>query len=245
MGILMTTGETRDDVASRIATITPERHRNAPRERFELRIKAIGETGRYTSIELETHDELKKLHERDGQYVTLVLEESEPRFFVLANQPGENWSFLIDPTESLAPTLDELDPGETIEASIPEGSGYPDATSIDELIIFATGSGIASVRSVLRRIDASKERPETWLFYGEELEADFAYVEELRALAARSVAHLSLVSDGRFVQHAFDEAGLDPREAAIFLCGAPVMMHAVALKLLEMGVSEDQFHTNL
>lgn len=245
MDPLMTTAETREQVATRIATVTPDRPRGAPRERFSLPISEIGTTGRYTWLELETPTELRELHKRDGQYVTLAIEGGEPRFFVLANEPGEDWLFLIDPTEALAPVLENLDTRDTVLVSRPEGSGYPDAEGLDRLVIFATGSGIASVRSVLRRLDETNAGPETWLFYGEEFSEDFAYVEELREIASRSVAHLDLVSDGEFVQHAFDERGIDPRDATIFLCGAPVMMHAVALKLLELGVPESNFHTNL
>ncbi len=245
MESLMMKPETREQVADRIASVSPDLPRTAPRQRFELPIARFGRTGRYAWIELETPEKLREAHRHDAQYVTLVLGENEPRFFVLANRPGTNWVFLIDPTEAIAPLLEELEPGSTIEASLPEGAGYPNADDFDRLLIFATGSGIASVRSVLQRLDDSEDAPETWLFYGEELARDFAYLEELRDFEARSVTRLAMVSGGTFVQQAFDESGVDPRGAAVFLCGAPVMVHAVTFELLERGVDESCFHTNV
>lgn len=245
MNACMRADETIEDFARRIAQAVPSLEVDAPRERFLLPIRQISKTGRYVALALETPEHLRCSHQRDAQYVTLRLPGDKARFFVLANQPGSDFEFLIEPTDEIDDALHELDPGDPVEVSAAEGPGFPDASTLESLVIFVTGSASAAIKSVLNRLGRMDSPTPTTVYYGEIYRRDFAYAEEFEALSARPELRIEWVVEPEFVQDAFDRTPADLDSATAFVCGAEPMVQSVVEMLLHRDFDPASIHSNV
>lgn len=248
-----------EQYARRLANAMPDRPPIAPRRRHPFVVERVWREGpRYLALEVrvERHDFLEA-HTRPGQYVTFEYGDVDPRFLVVASAPhrGQRWQFLIDRHTDLGEAVADVAAGDSVVLSPPEGDGFPaDQVADSSVLMFTTGTGIASMRPVLQHWAAHPDcaPARRALYYGESAEADFAYVQEMAEWRARgvriyqTVEHLGDPEQGyRYVQHAFeaDAPGLD--DARVFVSGAPVMMELIIAKLLRLGVPKDHIFINV
>ncbi|MBP7778338.1 MAG: FAD-dependent oxidoreductase [Acidobacteria bacterium] len=145
-----------------------------------------------------------------------------------------------------------LDPatltGATLEVEGPIGGfGVPDAAGAGPLLLVAGGTGISPIRSViLDRLDQPGCSPAT-LVYSVRATDDFAFADELAALAGdgRLVLHPTITRDdgpadqptrlGR-VDAALLRAALPNRRAWCLVCGPAGFVETVTATLEELGV---------
>ena len=252
----------RDDEISprveRLLTAQP----TAPPEarRVRRRVPVVGtrrESPRYVAIEVEVDAEFARAYRRPGQYVTLKLDGWPPRFYVVASRPrDERWEFLIDLQGELGPVLSDLEVGDDLFVSLPEGAGFDPTEAVGRPVaLFCTGSGLASMRPLveywLERGD--RESPaEIDIFYGERRPDDFCFDAVISQWEGRGVrVHRAAERDDsskcrhRYVQDAFD-ADPPPMEGGyVYLSGAPVMTQIVAEKMLNIGVMPSHIKVNI
>ena len=246
--------------AAEAANELPARDPEADRARqpFEV-IDAWREGRNYVGLRVRVDDDdFRESYERPGQYVTFQYDALEPRFLVIANAPAadaEDWEFLIDLDSDLGDISHEIAAGDEVVLSPAEGSGYP---SIDldghHILMFTTGSGIASMRPVIqhwaRRPD---EGPDALaLYYGEASEEDFAYAREFPDWRRAGVRLFRAIEDiphpeegYRYVQHAFEDDDPSLEDAFVFVSGAPIMMEMIIAKLIGLGVDPERIFTNI
>ena len=132
--------------------VSPKIAREIPRKPNHLEVLECRPNGRYVSITLRPSAELAARHIRPGQYIVVTFEGLPPRFLALASAPGDRvWELLVDPTQGdLSHALEQLRAGSIVACSVPEGAGYPtQLTSFSDVIVVATGSGVASIISLL------------------------------------------------------------------------------------------------
>jgi NAD(P)H-flavin reductase len=230
---------------------------DAPRAFHRAPIVAQNQEGtRYVRLEIEPPPAFEGLHHRPAQYVTLKTSAFEPRFFVLAQAPGDaHWQFLIEAVADVEPFLEAIGRGEPLLVSAPEGSGFAPSGAVGRHAhLFATGSGIATMRPLIRHwlSEPSSAPRHITLYYGETSEEDFAYLDELDQWRHQGVEVFLTCGRGptekcpyQFVQHAFDatDAGID--DAVVYLSGAPIMIEVVADKLLRQGLAPESLLINI
>src|SRR5260370_4871766 len=106
-----------------------------------------------TSIALDLRGApLAGTHRQPGQYVSLSLEGVGAGLFAIASAPHADarFEFLIKRGSPLADALRLLQPGSKVRVSLPAGQGFPIAKAEGKnLLLFATASGISSIRSVI------------------------------------------------------------------------------------------------
>src|SRR5262245_4200059 len=106
------------------------------------------ETPAFRGVVLDA-PELAAAHERPGQYVKLESDAGKG-FFALASAPGAPLELLVKKGAPFADALAALPVGARIAASAPAGQGYPVRDhSGQDVLLFAAGSGIAPIRSVV------------------------------------------------------------------------------------------------
>ncbi|MEM1348144.1 MAG: hypothetical protein AAGI01_06295 [Myxococcota bacterium] len=250
-------------VASRLANTLPDAPADAPRARRSLPIASLVEAGaRYWRLVLRAQGEeaLLDSFRLPGQYTTLQWADLEPRYLVIAEGPsrtrqGRALEFLLDRDSSLGQALRGASVGDVVGVSPAEGPGWElgDLLGCGEVWAFASGSGIATMRSVWRELEHQwPERAERFaLFYGEHERDDFVYAHEQRALAQRGAtvrrawsAREAQDPGPRFVQQALDRAAPD-EGVHVLLSGAPQMIEAVAEHVLGMGVPPECISLNV
>jgi ferredoxin--NADP+ reductase len=193
--------------------------------------------------------------------------ELEKRAYSIASSPADKEAFellvALVPGGRLTPSLwslRERDPcwidprplGTFTLEHVPPGK---------ELVLVATGTGIAPYVSMLRSYARGRpmHRPERWnrcaVVHGVRRSSDLAYADELRALCAedRTLCYLPTVSRepesshwsglrGRVQAVLSDELcrsmssiALHPEASHVFLCGNPSMIEEVRALLVERG----------
>lgn len=118
------------------------------------------------------------------------------------------------------------------------------------ILLIATGSGLAPMKSILYQIDENNIQRETILFFGEKTKGELYYYDELKNLESKLhnfkfYPTLSRADDeewdgerGRVTnlieKHVPENAPFD-----VYLCGAPPMIESCMELLIQKGIPED------
>jgi len=122
-----------------------------------------------------------------------------------------------------------------------------------ERVYVAAGTGIAPIRSMIRRLYEREGFDEPiWLFFGVRYEDEILYEAEWRRLAAEhaSFHFVPTVSrpktwtgDTGWVQGVLRKYLTTPEQKEAYVCGVVPMVKAVKPLLIELGVPRAQIHT--
>jgi ferredoxin-NADP reductase len=199
-----------------------------------------------------------------GQYVQIKPdEESKPAYIALANAPedvsnnGGLVELLVKPQPgATAEQLCALSEGSELLVSDAQGKGFPvdrvPAADYPTVLLFATGSGISPVRSLIES-GALAGRPDVRLFFGTRSPEHTAYADLASGAWAKEhgvkVHHVySEGEGGMYVQDAFAKAGglngADPAKTAAVLVGQKQMAEALRESLFAAGVAAECVLTN-
>ncbi len=144
--------------------------------------------------------------------------------------------------------LADLAPGTRVAAEGPFGVLTAEAMRTDKAVLIAGGIGITPLRALYEEMAG---RIEVTLLYRAVSKREFALAEELQEIAARTGAGLHLLpGDHRRRQGAklLEPPALaalvpDIADRDVYLCGPPAMMKKTLAALRELGVPEDQVHS--
>lgn len=215
------------------------------------------ETPSMQGIRLEVAPEVVQSHTRVGQFLKVRLPgETEGAYYAVASPPGDSQiELLVKKGEGLPDELVALPVGDQLETSEAMGMGFPLAENRGrDLLLFATGSGIAPIRALLRAIE--DERPaygKVELFFGVRTPEECPYCQELERFQAGDMKVHRVISRQppatgrhiRYVQERFrSELPAIRNETAAFLCGREGMVEEVTAALIEAGLPPEHIHLN-
>ncbi|NMO23163.1 NAD-binding oxidoreductase [Pyxidicoccus fallax] len=196
------------------------------------------------------------MHAHPGQYVRLRLPGVSEGMFAIASPPdpqGTRWEFLLKDGAILPDALIRLPPGSLVEVSQPEGKGFPlERARGHDVLLFATGSGISPIRSLIASIRREREAfGRVTLYFGARTPGAFAYADELHEWEAGGVRVVRTCSQpgvsgwqgltGYVQAHLGEEPVQD---AVAFLCGQSTMVQGVKATLQARGVPKDAIFLN-
>jgi NAD(P)H-flavin reductase len=210
-----------------------------------------------------------------GMYVQLRENAAcKPGFFSISSAPNVQgiFEFLIKETPHLE-WISRLQPGGTLEMSPVMGKGFPiwKNLSLDEqpalttdkkpldILLFATGSGIAPIRSAiesrLNGIEVNRRRS-VKLYYGVRYPHRMPYADRFKRWESDGIEVIPVLSrpeeaaekwTGRtgYVQDALKQDGVSsPGETGALLCGVKAMTQDVVSILTDAGVQEERILFN-
>ena len=198
-------------------------------------------------------------HQAPGQYVRLRLPDQPALgegIFAIASAPGpqvHRWEFLLKGGSPLADRLMRLTPGERVDSSVPSGRGFPLHQARGKgVLLFATGSGISPIRSVIESIRQERAAfgPVT-LYFGARTPRAFAYEDELQHWEAAGIRVVRTVSQpgasdwqglNGYVQAHLAEQAVEDHVA--FVCGQSSMVQGVMDALHARGLPRESIHLN-
>lgn len=187
----------------------------------------------------------------------------KPAFLAISSPPTISgiFEFLIKDSDSTK-WVSSLKEGDVVYSSPVAGKGFRFSSLNplpDNVLLFATGSGIAPIRAViespLNGIEPNKRRSVT-LFYGARTPQRMAYMDKFDEWRSNNVKVVPVISqpdkaeDGwtgstGYVQHALDDIGIsDPANTAAVLCGLKGMTEEVKSRLISAGVPEEHILFN-
>jgi NAD(P)H-flavin reductase len=195
-------------------------------------------------------------HRTPGQYVRLALPEVGESPFAIASPPepfGTRWEFLLKGGSPLADALMKLQPGDPVRSGRPEGRGFPLVRARGgNLLLFATGSGISPIRSVIESIRQERSAyGRVTLYFGARTPQAFAYEDELQHWKAANIRVVRTVSQPGasgwqgltgYVQACLDEEQVE--DTVAFVCGQSGMVQGVIDVLRARGLPREAIHLN-
>ncbi len=188
---------------------------------------------------------------RPGQYLKLHAPDGSARSFSMASAPHHN---IVDLhirripggrfTDGLMPSLR---PGDRIEIELPLGNFFYRAADYRPLIMIATGTGLAPIKSILESLMDDPDCPPVSLYWGGRTTADLYLGEQIANWGERlyDFQYIPVLSrpdsgwTGRsgYVQDAVAADLEDLAEHAIYLCGSPTMIHDARRRFVDLGAS--------
>jgi len=226
-------------------------------EWYEAKVSAVHPAADgLTSLELDVGGTpLAGSHREPGQYVEVSLEAVGDGVFAIASAPGPAATFelLIKQGSSLAEALGQLQSGQTVRVTMPTGKGFPvEKARGKNLLLFATGSGISAIRSVILFIRRHRhDYGNVRLYFGARTPPAFAYEGELDTWQSEGIEVVRIVSrPGEsgwkgltgYVQSHLADVSID--NAIAFLCGQDAMVADVTSALIDRGLRRDDIYLN-
>ncbi|KAK6122383.1 hypothetical protein DH2020_043893 [Rehmannia glutinosa] len=219
------------------------------------------------TIDVSESPELAASYTKAGQYLQLRLQEpeSKPSFLAIASPPSIAASkgvfeFLIKSVPgSTAELLCGLQKGDVVELTPAMGKGFdidqispPD--NYQTVLIFATGSGISPIRSLIEAGFSADKRSDVRLYYGARNLNRMAYQERFKEWKSSGVDIVPVLSqpddswtgESGYVQAAFarERRIHSPQSTGAVLCGQKQMAEEVTSLLVGDGVSSEKILKN-
>lgn len=235
---------------------------------FPLRVSKINrETANAVSIELDINGYEDEFAFKHGQYVTIKIPvdgEELHRSYSLCSAPHESSLRVavkkVDQGAVSGFLTDSLEVGSTLETMPPEGNFTValDQSNKKHYALFAAGSGITPVISIVKAVLHEEPNSKVTLFYGNSSASEIIFKNELETLSASEgdrfeVHHIltdgsndSALFNGRIdfaktTELLFKFVNDDlPKE--FFICGPAEMMKSVKNALLDNNISEKLIH---
>lgn len=229
-------------------------------------VRPAAESLFHVTVDVSESIELATSYSRAGQYLQLRLADVEkPSFLAIASPPcvaAESgvFEFLVKSVAgSTAELLCGLGKGDFVELSPVMGLGF-DINQISppqqyqSVFIFATGSGISPIRSLIESGISANMRSDVRLYYGARNLKRMAYQDRFKDWKASGVEIIPVLSqpdddwtgERGYVQAAFGRAkkNYSPLSTGAVLCGQKQMAEEVTSVLLADGVSSEKILKN-
>lgn len=198
------------------------------------------------------------LHYLAGQYMNVHLGDGSVRSFSMASMPnGRMLDFHVRRIPGGRFTdagLAQLRPGDRLDIEAPLGVFSYRSEDYRPLLMIATGTGIAPIRSILQSLMDDPDCPPVRLYWGMRSEADLYLAAEIREWGERLydfefvpvLSRPQAAWPGRrgYVQHAVAEDFEDLSEQAIYLCGSPAMIREATALCLARSASIDHLYAD-
>ncbi|XP_044352667.1 fruit protein pKIWI502, partial [Triticum aestivum] len=221
----------------------------------------------HVSLDLSAHGPLLASHVAAGQFLPFRLPSAPyPIFLAISSpppasssaSPPRSFDFLVKrlPGTSSA-RLCDLQPGDLVPVGgSVVGRGFEVTRIADarDVLVFATGSGISPIRSLIESGFGENEKIDVSLFYGVRNLQRMAYQERFSDWESRGIKIIPVLSrpdeqwtgQRGYVQNAFSRAKkvINPSSTGAILCGHKQMTEEITRALVADGMPKDQILTN-
>lgn len=237
-------------------------------------------TLKVSDVRKETNDtvsvafDVPEMHQADfrftqGQYLTLrkmINGEDVRRSYSICSAVGEGLRVAIKQVDGgLFSTYanESLKAGDELEVMPPMGRFYVqvDPESQRHYVLFAAGSGITPIMSILKTVLRDEPHSRVTLFYGNRNFSSIVFRDELEDLKDRYLGRLRIFHvlsregsdielfsgriDGNRCERFFSTLVSVSDCDECFICGPEPMIHSVQESLKKIGVPEDRIHFEL
>ncbi|WP_428266322.1 FAD-binding oxidoreductase [Haliangium sp.] len=215
-----------------------------------------------TVAELRFFVDKADFHARPGQYMIFHIPDAPRtvrRSYSISTPPSDTRHFEIC-VRAVAGGygsnyVHRLRPGERLAVEGPYGDFVLDEASERDIIMIATGTGIAPIKAMLMHLLDKRSKRRVRLFFGLRHETDLFYTDLLRGLAAHYPAleywiTLSQADPARWagprgrVTDLIDThvSAADAATSEVYLCGGRPMIESSTAALRALGFSADTIH---
>jgi NAD(P)H-flavin reductase len=219
-------------------------------------VEIIDESATIKSFVVVPEEEVKF---RTGQFVELTLPGEGEAPFTPSSSPAdaERMEITIMKAGRVTGLLHECETGQKVGIRGPYGNGYPVEDYLGkDVYIVGGGVGLAPIRSLfLTLIDRIADFKSVVCRFGARTPEDFIYKKSLfgswQKLKGVDIKLTVDEADGRWdgnvgvVTTILEPKDVDIGNAVSIVCGPPIMMKFVTLKLLDFGFAPEQIYLSM
>jgi sulfhydrogenase subunit gamma (sulfur reductase) len=192
---------------------------------------------------------------KPGQFIQLLLPGVGEAPFCIASTPSDqkHIELTIMRRGIVTTAVQYLRPGDAVGIRGPLGKPFPlERLEGRDVLIVATGIGIAALRSLILYIVENREKfREVALLYGARFPEDLVYRDDLKRWAEKIkvIITLSKASPewmglrGRVTDHLAEVRLTD--ETVAVICGSPTVMESIASELAKRGIAKGNIYVSL
>ena len=196
-----------------------------------------------------------KLEYVPGQYVDMIGRDGLRRSYSIANAPREDGKVTLQIRKVEKGKMSqfwfyEARPNDLLRMEGALGTFCLRHSDTTQLILLATGTGVAPFKAILEQLAKSPERVDfshIYLYWGGRTEGDIYWQPDFPMLPFTFIPVLSRSAwQGRkgYIQHAVIEDGHDLTKSSIYACGSESMIQSARQQLIASGLYEGNFYSD-
>lgn len=195
---------------------------------------------------------------RAGQYIDVIGPNGVRRSYSLANAPREDGKLKLEIRKVEGGELSKYWFGEAKSNDLlrlegPLGTFCLRPKPSKNLILLATGTGIAPLKAILEELESS-ESDEAWtyesiyLYWGGRIQEDIYWLPDFPNLPLKFIPVLSRATDndGRtgYIQDAVIADQIDLADSFVYACGSEAMIRSAKGTLITAGLDSKRFYSD-
>ena len=191
-----------------------------------------------------------------GQYVDMIGKDGLRRSYSIANAPREDGKVTlqirkVEQGKMSQYWFEEAKANDLMRMEGPLGTFCLRKSIAKQLILLATGTGIAPVKAILEQLattPVTNTFNHIYLYWGGRTEQDIYWQPVFESLPLTFAPVLSRTPDwqGRrgYIQQAVINDGHDLSDAVVYACGSDEMIKSARVDLIAAGLPERNFHSD-
>ncbi|MBN2121275.1 MAG: FAD/NAD(P)-binding protein [Candidatus Omnitrophica bacterium] len=218
-------------------------------------IEVITETPTIKTIRMRPKEEISF---KTGQFIELSVPGVGEAPFTPSSKPKvkDMIEVTVMRVGKVTEKIHELKKGDIVGLRGPFGKGYPlDVFKDKEILVVGGGCGFAPLRSLMYSFfDLSGQFRKLFFRGGCKNPSEFLYRKEIESWQKRDDLNMALTVDKGgegwkgnvgLVTTILGDIDMDYKEAIAVVCGPPIMMKFVTMKLLDMGFKEENIYLSM
>lgn len=195
---------------------------------------------------------------RAGQYIDVIGDAGVRRSYSIANAPREDRKIKLEIRKVENGVLsqywfNEAKVNDLLRIHGPLGTFSFRPKTKRNLVLLATGTGIAPIKSILEELSSCTSKDQlhfdrVQLYWGGRFQDDLYWEPDFPNLPLNFTPVLSRTSDwlGRtgYVQQAVLDDQIDLSDSTVYACGSENMIHSAKITLVSAGLSPTQFYSD-
>lgn len=200
-----------------------------------------------------------KLDHIAGQYINVIGPNGIRRSYSIANacRPDKTVELHIRNYaggEMSAYWFEQANVNDLLRINGPLGSFFLRNVASRDLLLLATGTGIAPVKAIIENlamiVDAAALPKSISIFWGQRTQDEIYWSPEKLKIPTRLVPVLSRATDGWLgahghVQDIIDYSTFNPDNTSVYACGSPNMIEDARKKMLAWGLLDAEFYSDI
>ena len=197
-----------------------------------------------------------KLKYLPGQYINLIAKDGLRRSYSIANAPREDGEITLHIRKVEVGSMSrywfsDAKENDLLRFEGPLGSFFLRETSLNNLILLATGTGIGPIKAILEKLSQDKARKvfdQIFLYWGGRYLNDLYWQPTFTNLPLKFIKVLSREttpdSFKGYVQSAVIDDMHDLGNSVVYACGSEVMIKAAYNILIASGLNNKNFYSD-
>ena len=191
-----------------------------------------------------------------GQYVDMIGKDGLRRSYSVANAPREDGKIIlqirkVEHGKMSQYWFEEAKANDLLRMEGPLGTFSLRRSNAKQLVLLATGTGIAPVKAMLEQLAATplaNTYEHIYLYWGGRIKQDIYWQPIFESLPLTFVPVLSRTPEwqGRkgYIQQAVIDDIYDLRDAVVYACGSEAMIHSANEQLIAAGLKSKHFYSD-